>query len=283
MIVIAPSNASWAGDRARGALGNNPAASPEPGGIPTVLQKLQTLDQKVDTIQSEVSSDTPNAAYSLKQVVNGIGIDVTSIKDQAAVCSAPDLLVLPIPGVAGPRGFCQLSEEGKLQVRAYNQGSAETDTAGTLTRVVFTTSSGSVESPPLDTVDPNTSPLSAGGSQLLEFAIPSDCTGGAFGSCDFSIGVDALNTLGESDEGNNTVAGSCGAVILSGSWCCFYGACEVGSRGEVICHGCLRLARQFSNICQGTFLDCPGVHTEEGGAGGTITCYPVTSPGTGAQ
>ena len=56
----------------------------------------------------------------------------------------------------------------------------------------------------------NTSTVVSGGSQLLEFPVPANCVSAAtFGTCDFTIGVDVTNAVSESNEANNTAAGTC--------------------------------------------------------------------------
>jgi CARDB len=125
------------------------------------------------------------------------------------ICSAPDYMVLPRPGVAGPTAYCRLSPDlTKLQVLVYNQGAADLSGRQTETRITFATTSGPVTLPTPDSV--NTSTLVSGGSQLLEFPIPSNCTSAMPGaSCDFTIGVDVTNAVAESNEANNTVSGTC--------------------------------------------------------------------------
>lgn len=127
---------------------------------------------------------------------------VSAVNGAQQTCTAPDLAPVPQPAVAGPQGFCRMSEDGKLQVLVVDQGGAAA--GGSMTRVVFSTSQGPM------TVDVATSALAGtGGSELVGFAIPETCTGATPGTCDFSIGVDAASTVPESNETNNTVAGTC--------------------------------------------------------------------------
>ena len=242
------------------------------GGRPTLSgilieqqQILTNLNNLTGQVQSLISGQTSaqGALASLRTDVAGIKAGIGVIQGDVALCSAPNLEPVPLPGVAGPQGFCRLNADGtKLQVLVANPGSAETDTTGTVTRVVFTTTSGPVQVPSPDVV--NTSPLDAGGSQLVEFNIPENWTG------DFGIGVDATNLVAETNEADNTVAGRCGgAVIFAGTFCCS-GSCKTEGTTKT-CSNCA------TGGCGGTNglteVNCSG-NTEltNSPSGGTLKC-----------
>jgi hypothetical protein len=81
-----------------------------------------------------------------------------------------------------------------------------------VTRVTFTTTSGPVQLPNPDAV--NTPPLASGGSQLVEFVIPPNCTGAVRGNCDFAIAVNVTDAGGELILTNNNASGTCGPGLF---------------------------------------------------------------------
>jgi hypothetical protein len=121
--------------------------------------------------------------------------------DEPNVCAAPDFAPVKVA--------CPIGLPGQLQVTVFNQGSAETDPVGTVTRAVFNTPSGPVQEPNPDAV--NTQPLLSGGSQIVLFNVPPNCTAGANGGCEGTITVNATNaaTPTELIVTNNTVSFSC--------------------------------------------------------------------------
>jgi CARDB protein len=141
--------------------------------------------------------------------IGGVLDDLVATMEEPNVCSAPDYVPLPRPGLVGPTAFCRLSGDlTKLQVLVYNQGAVDPLAKSTETRVTFTTGATSVQLPNPSAV--NTLTLASGSSRLLEFPIPAACTSTTAGAyCDFTIAVDAGNAVGESSETNNTVAGTC--------------------------------------------------------------------------
>jgi hypothetical protein len=133
------------------------------------------------------------------------GLDALSVKlnnlaAQVGAALPADLVALPDPF---SQGFCRLSPDlTKLQVYVNNQGTA--GAPASTTHVDFANNPG---------VDMPTPPLGAGGTAVIEFAIPASCYD-ASNNCHFSIVVDSTNTVIESNgEANNTVAGVCGPSI----------------------------------------------------------------------
>jgi len=153
--------------------------------------------------QTALSDLVSNAVKSTLAAVVSVAAQVSELQNAVK----PDLLPLGLPAVVGPPAYCRKTPDGAaLQVVVYNQGGAPA--GASTTRVTFATASG-----PL-TVDMATPALTGpGGSNTLQFEIPVNCTGSSDLSCDFAIGVDALNQLVESNKSNNTVAGTCVTII----------------------------------------------------------------------
>jgi hypothetical protein len=171
-----------------------------PGVHPRTVQELVEQQKQVLIAEQGAASTLSTIATQVASILAGQSQILREVNGFQQACTTPDLLPLPITGVAGPTGFCRLGADGNLQVQVYNQGGAVADAS--VTRVTFTTTTG-----PLP-IDVPTSPLGAfGGSELVEFTIPANCTGNT--GCEFSIGVDATNLVSESNEGNNTAAGTC--------------------------------------------------------------------------
>lgn len=182
------------------------AAVAFPGPKAVIVPQQLINDEKEALIAEESNTTTLNSLATQVAAIlaaqKGIAGAVNGVLQS---CSAPDLLPLPTPAVAGPAGYCRMGSDGKLQVLVYNQGGAAA--GASTTRVTFNTTTGPV------VVDAPTSALIAsGGSEVVEFAIPGNCTGNS--GCEFSIGVDATNLVVESNESNNTVAGTCVPVIF---------------------------------------------------------------------
>jgi hypothetical protein len=132
------------------------------------------------------------------QVTIFAGLDALSAKldnlvRQVAAAFPTDLVALPRPGSTD---FCQSPGANRLQVHVANQGSVPSPAS--TTHVDFANSSG---------VDMPTPALAAGGSAIVEFAIPATCY--AQHICNFTIIVDSTNAVAEFDETNNSAAGLC--------------------------------------------------------------------------
>jgi hypothetical protein len=108
-----------------------------------------------------------------------------------------DLVPLPPPASTLPFGLCKRNDQGQLLLQVYNQGGAGADAS--TTRLMF----GNV---PVDIATPALAGRS--GTQLV-VNIPSACFD-ANNECRFTVGVDALNVVAESNETNNDLAGACG-------------------------------------------------------------------------
>ena len=156
--------------------------------------------------QTGITKELTGVANDVKSILATQGLLAAQMSGlQNAV--RPDLLPLGLPAVVGPAAYCRKTPDGTaLQVVVYNQGGAPA--GASTTRVTFATASGPLK------VDMATPALTGpGGSNTLQFEIPVNCTGSSDLSCDFAIGVDALNQLVESNKSNNTVAGTCVTII----------------------------------------------------------------------
>lgn len=107
----------------------------------------------------------------------------------------PDLVPVKAPG--NPT-FCEI-EGGNLKVFVKNQGTA--DASGSEVEVVFHMGDG-VQQP----VRGATGPISQGATDTVLIPIPAGCYNP---DCDFTITVDIVNEINESNEGNNVAQGSC--------------------------------------------------------------------------
>ena len=129
-----------------------------------------------------------------------ISFDVKTINDDlSGLCGiTPDLVPLPTPGSIPPEGFCRRNDQGQLIVHVYNQGTKEAGASKTIVKF------GAATPAAFDI------PAIAGrtGTELV-ISIPNECFD-ANNNCSFTIGVDAENTVAESEETNNNVAGLCG-------------------------------------------------------------------------
>lgn len=182
----------------------------------TVEAAAAPVNQGVPSLQNAVNTlqDTVN---SLRRVVDGIKANLDGLViTLGPVCSPPDLVPKPLPGLTGPTSFCQLVS-GHLKVVVYNQGGVDAGTS--TTRVVF----NNVSDATMPTVvDISTPPVVGfGGSQEVLTAVDVNninCFDDTF-VCKFKIFVDfdPSNPSGavvESDETNNSANGECSGVIL---------------------------------------------------------------------
>ncbi|HZT78449.1 MAG TPA: CARDB domain-containing protein [Vicinamibacterales bacterium] len=171
---------------------------------PVTQQLLNDEKEALIAVQSDTTT-LNNVATQVAAILASQKEIASAVNGVQQSCSTADLLPLPMPAVAGPTGYCRMGSDGKLQVLVYNQGGSAA--GATTTRVTFNTTTGPMA------VDAPTSALTAsGGSEVVEFTIPGNCTGNT--GCEFSIGVDATNLVPESNESNNTVAGTCVPVIF---------------------------------------------------------------------
>jgi hypothetical protein len=109
----------------------------------------------------------------------------------------PDLVpVNPNPG-AGPEGYCNTDNQGRLLITVKNQGTAEAPPS--ITKVSFSPDVfHEVDTP---AIRPEAT------ESLTTPKIPDDCFGST--GCKFQIIVDARNQVVEFDKANNTVSGKC--------------------------------------------------------------------------
>jgi hypothetical protein len=155
-------------------------------------------------------STLPNAIAKLGPVLDGIKADTAGILVQIsgleAQCSLPDLLPVQEPGFSPPYSYCRFSPDGKLRVQVVNQGGVPA--LGFTTRVTF------LSTPVAVVNEVFSAGLAAfGGSTDVLFTIPANCfVGFPDKVCNFSIEVDSANAVGESNEGNNNVAGTCSII-----------------------------------------------------------------------
>jgi hypothetical protein len=109
----------------------------------------------------------------------------------------PDLVpVNPNPG-AGPEGYCNTDDQGRLLITVKNQGTAEAPRS--ITKVSF--SSDVFHEVDTPAIRPEET------ASLTAPKIPDDCFGST--GCEFQIIVDARNQVVEFDKANNTVSGEC--------------------------------------------------------------------------
>jgi hypothetical protein len=137
----------------------------------------------------------PSIPGDLGQFLAATRLELAILKEKL---STPDLVPLPTPGSIPPEGFCQRNNQGQLLVQVYNQGTTEAGASKTIVKF------GAAAPAAFDT------PAIAGrtGTELV-ISIPNGCFD-ANNNCSFTIGVDAENTVAESEETNNNVAGLCG-------------------------------------------------------------------------
>jgi len=108
--------------------------------------------------------------------------------------SGPDLVPVPLPGVALPGGFCSENKDGRLSVLVKNQGTV--DAPSSVTAVQFGTT----------VLTASTRAVPPGDSTAVLFDIPRACFKP---DCHFRITIDADHQVNESNEWNNTVEGVC--------------------------------------------------------------------------
>ena len=112
--------------------------------------------------------------------------------------STPDLVPLPAPASIPPEGFCQRNNQGQLLVQVYNQGRDEAEASKTI-----------VDFAGVDPASFDTPAIAGGTATELVIDVPNACFD-VNNNCSFTIGVDAENTVAESEETNNNAAGLCG-------------------------------------------------------------------------
>ena len=137
----------------------------------------------------------PSVPGDLGQFLAATRLELAILKDEL---STPDLVPLPTPGSIPPEGFCRRNDQGQLLVKVYNQGGAA---AASKLRIIF----GSA-----NPADFDTPALAAGTGTDLVINIPNTCFDPNTLKCSFTLGVDALNAVAESNETNNNAAGLCG-------------------------------------------------------------------------
>jgi CARDB len=148
-----------------------------------VIQSPESLD--VTAVYTTAGLDADG------RVTTHSSIDVEQIRERKrAARSLPDLV--PVPD---PSGFFCRFRDGKLVVTVKNQGIGP---AGPSTTEVDFFSHGRVSLP--------TPALAPGASTDLFVDIPAGCFDP---DCEFRITVDALNSVAESNEANNTANGLC--------------------------------------------------------------------------
>jgi hypothetical protein len=123
-----------------------------------------------------------------------VNLDVEQIAGQRKSAEKPDLV--PVPDPQPGVGYCRVDTEKLLVITVKNQGNGD---AGPSTTQVDFGAFGSADIP--------TPAIPAGGSVSLPgIKFPDHCFNP---DCDFRIGVDFGNAVGESDEGNNVANGLC--------------------------------------------------------------------------
>lgn len=106
--------------------------------------------------------------------------------------------LVPVKAPANPT-FCERDAAGNLKVYVQNQGTG--DAPGSQVEVKFYMGGG-VET----TVRGATGPISKGATDTVLITIPAGCF---HPDCPFTITVDIVNEVKETNEQNNTVQGTC--------------------------------------------------------------------------
>jgi CARDB protein len=151
-----------------------------------IIESQESLD--VTAVYSTASLDKEG------NVTTHSSIDVEQIRERRAgsgVEQSPDLIPIPGPN----NSFCHITPDGRLIVTVKNQGAGPAGSS--TTRVSFAV--GGTQTQP-------TPALAPGASVDLFFKIPANCFSR---DCSFRITVDALLQVSETNEGNNTAAGTC--------------------------------------------------------------------------
>jgi hypothetical protein len=171
--------------------------SPECGGCYFCLFKDGTLiecggDGNCSTTTS--SKAPPMDGYRLLGAFSKLQLESQKLPQGPA-----DLVPLPTPASIPPEGFCRRNNQGQLLVNVHNQGGA--DAAASKVRVTFDGS---------EPADFDVSALAAGAGSELVIDIPNSCFDPNTLECGFTLGVDALGVVAESEETNNNALGLCG-------------------------------------------------------------------------
>jgi hypothetical protein len=160
------------------------------------------------------SSDSHGAGdHGMKAVLrllDDIRVQLDGLLTQGNICTAPDLVPLPVPG----GGFCRIDAQGRLHVVVHNQGGAA---AGPSQTLVSFRATGAPE------LFVDTDQLAGFSGTDLAINIPDGCFGNFFSTddnnvCKFQILVDfkigsQFGAVAESDELNNAAFGACQGLL----------------------------------------------------------------------
>lgn len=131
-----------------------------------------------------------------------VSCDLSRIPDEIPP-EPPDLDIIPKTTPVPPLDYCIRSGEN-LVVTVKNIGLGSSDVS--TTAVDFFTRLTTGDLLLLETVKKSTPELNSGETVQLLFKIPSNCFDP---DCEFSIKVDVLNDVSESDETNNIAVDTC--------------------------------------------------------------------------
>jgi hypothetical protein len=158
----------------------------EPALLPQALNAQKEFNVILDVLLVPLRADTPNQKLPFRRRWRG-----------GCLLKRPDLVpVNPNPG-AGPEGYCNTDNQGRLLITVKNQGTAEAPPS--ITKVSFSSDVfHEVDTPAIRPEQEVSLPTPK---------IPDDCFGST--GCEFQIIVDARNQVVEFDKANNTVSGKC--------------------------------------------------------------------------
>jgi hypothetical protein len=197
-----------------------------PNGLPTSYIKgfvIIRSTHRLDVVGVYTTGALGKGACCDETVITHSSIDVEHIPERQIEQppqerDLPDLIpVAPFPppptGAPGtlPQNFCMQPDVGPraeaIRILVRNQGAGPA--GATDTRVEFFPAGSDV---PVATLVQPTPALGANGETPLEFDIPDRCYVGESG-CNFTITVDAMEEVNETNEGNNTVESFCPGVV----------------------------------------------------------------------